>query len=191
MAKNTQLKTLDSNNGVEKMEVPGFESLVPQIRKLDEQMEELANKRDMMKALIINTVRDMKQKAEVNGSLYKSFTILSEDGQNATILYKNQFSKLDPENEESMRKTLKDSFETLFENAEDVTFKKNADTDVLRKLLGDKFEQFFSTKKYIKFCKDFMERRASLRPNLNKSTNALLDKWTSDNQASPDLRMKG
>ncbi len=190
MAKKT-LKTLDDKKGVEKMEVTGFESVVPQIRKIDTEMEELKNKRQQMKDLILNKVRSVKQTVEEKGGLYKSFSITSEDEQPAVVLYKNMFSKLDPDNEDELRKSLKDSYENLFEAQTDVKLKKDADTDKLKKLLGDNFSVFFSETEYIGFKKNFMENRASLRDKFNKRTNAMVDRWTVEHQSSPDLRMKG
>jgi hypothetical protein len=190
MAK-TKLKTLNEKNGVEKLEVTGFESVVPQIRQLDEQMVEMQEKRQNMKDLILNRVRDVKQSVEEEGAMYKSFVIVSEDDKPAIVNYKNQFSKLDPDNEEQLQKSLKDNYEDLFETRTDVKLKKNVNMDKLRELLGDQFDVFYSTTEYIGFKKNFMENRAALRDKLNKRTNVMLDRWTVEHQTSPDLRMKG
>ncbi|KKL17621.1 hypothetical protein LCGC14_2483770, partial [marine sediment metagenome] len=138
-----------------------------------------------------NKVRAVKQEVEEKGGLYKSFAIASEDEQPAIVLYKNMFSKLDPDNEDELRKSLKDNYDNLFEAQTDVKLKKNVDFDKLRALLGDKFDIFFSATKFISFKKNFMENRATARSKLNKRTNAMVDRWTVEHQSSPDLRMKG
>lgn len=190
MAK-TKLKQLDSKTGVEKLEVSGFESVVPQIRKIDDQVTALQEQRLQMKDLILNKVRDVKRDTEEKGALYKSFIIKSEDDAPAVVQYKNMFSKLDPSNEEEMRKVLNGHYDTLFETKHDIKMKDNADLEKLRALLGDNFDVFFNSTKHIAFKKEFMENRASLRDKLTKQSNVVLDRWVSQNQASPDLRMKG
>ena len=189
MAK-TKLKTLDSKTTVEKLEVTGFESVVPQIRNIDDQVTKLQEQRQLMKDLILNRVRDVKRDTEEKGVLYKSYLIKSEDDQPAIVQYKNMFSKLDLSNEEQLKKTLNSHYDLLFETQCDVKVKNNADIEKLRTLLGENFDVFFSSTKYIAFKKEFMENRAAVRDKLTKPSNAMLDRWVSENQASPDLRMK-
>ena len=60
----------------------------------------------------------------------------------------------------------------------------------LKKVLGKKFDDFFETKKSINFAKDFMEKRIEAKSKLNKKSNTILNKWATDCQAKPDLRLK-
>jgi len=189
--KNLDLKTVDATEGVEKFHVPGFESVVPQIRDIDEQIETLLKKRNDIKDLIVSRVKELKKELEQDGLLYKSFVIVSEDDPQPVVLFKNQFKKLDLDNETIMRDILNGKFDDLFEKDEDVKLKKNINFNELRKLLGDKFDTYFITKPYIAFKDDFMEQRAAMRKKMGNKQNAVVDKWTADNQASPDLRMKG
>jgi len=189
--KDLNLKTVEATEGVEKFEVTGFESVVPQIRKIDSEIEELLKRRQGMKDLILSRVKELKKSQEQEGCLYKSFVIVSDVDPQPVVLFKNQFKKLDLDNEEVMRKILNGKFDELFEKSEDVKLKKKIDFDVLRKVLGDKFGTYFTDTEFIAFKDDFMELRAALRKKMGKKQNAVVDKWTADNQASPDLRMKG
>jgi len=189
--KDVTLKLADGKSHVEKFEVTGFENLVPEIRKLDGEMDKLQQKRQDMRNILMNRVREIKKVEEGKGLLYKTFVIQSEDGVPANILFKNSFSKLDSENEDAMVDVLGNTFHELFERNEVVVLKKNVNMDDVRKALGKNFDVFFEEKKFISFVKDFMERHMSMRRHLPKKINAMLDKWASENQASPDLRMKG
>ena len=191
MTKAPKLKASSSKAGVEKHDVTGFESVVPQIRQIDTDIAELNKKRNGMKDLILSRVKELKKELEAKKQLFKSFVVLSEDNAPAVVLFKNAFKKLDVSNEEDMRKVLNGKFDQLFEFVESVKLKSNADMDELRKLLGARFDDFFQTNKHIAFREDFMEQRTELRKKMGKRQNAIVDKWVADNQASPDLRMKG
>jgi len=190
--KDIQLKILNGKNDtVEKYEVSDLKAVVPEIRKIDEEMKELSKKREALHDMIMDRVRAIRQDEEERGILYKTFIVDSTDGVPATVMFKNVFSKLDVENEPVMRKVLGDVFDTLFKKDENMVLRKTASLDALREALGDKAEVFFETKEFISFEKDFMEKRAAIRKNLKPNVNAQLDKWMADNQAKPDLRLKG
>jgi len=192
MAKQIKLKELDTNVGAEKMEITGLEAVVPQIRKIDTDIEALAKQREDLRGIIMNKVGPIMKDGLSKGHLVKSYIVKSEDGQPATVLYKNAYSKLDPSNEQSMKEFLGDMFSMFFSvQTSDASLKKNANTNELRKLLGDRFSEFFSETKSIDFTKDFMEKRASLHDQLKAPVRGQLDKWMGDHQAKPDLRMKG
>jgi len=187
-----QLKILNGKNDtVEKYSLTGFEAMIPEIRKIDEEMESLNKKREEMRDMMMDRVRAIKQEEEERGILYKTFLVASADGIPATVMFKNVFSKLDVENEPVMRKVLGNTFSELFRKDKSMVLKKTASLDALREALGDKADVFFETKEFIAFEKDFMEKRAALRKDLKPNINAQLDKWATDSQAKPDLRMKG
>lgn len=190
--KDIQLKILSGKHETEKYEVTGFEALIPEIRKLDKELEELSKKRESIRDTMMNHIKVVKQNEEEKGALYKTFVIASTDGVPASVVFKNAFSKLGIDNEEVMRKFLGDEvFATLFRKEETLSLKSNVDLDALKKILGDKAEVFFETKKFIAFEKEFMEKRAALRKDLKPNVNAQLDKWAVEHQAKPDLRLKG
>jgi len=187
-----QLKILNGKNDtVEKYDLTGFEDMVPEFRKIDEEMEKLNSKREELRGMIMDRVRAIKQEEEERGILYKTFLVASSDGVPATVMFKNVFSKLDVENETIMRKVLGNTFSELFKKDKSMSLKKSASLDALREALGDKADVFFETKEFIAFEKDFMEKRAALRKELKPAVNAQLDKWATDSQAKPDLRLKG
>jgi hypothetical protein len=189
--KEIQLKTLNGKSETEKYEVTGFEALIPEIRNLDKEIEKLNEKRESMRDVMMNSIKNIKLVEEEKGILYKTFLVGSADGVPATVLFKNSFSKLDVENEEVMRKVLGDLFDTLFTKESTMVMRKGVDMEALRKALGAAAETFFEKKEHIAFTKDFMEQRLPVRKTATKQINAQIDKWTSDCQAKPDLRMKG
>jgi hypothetical protein len=189
--KEIQLKTLNGKSETEKYEVTGFEALIPEIRKVDKEIEALDGKREAMRDAMMNRIRDIKLTEEEKGILYKTFIVNSADGIPATVLFKNSFSKLDVENEAVMRKMLGDLFDTLYTKESSMQLRKGVDLDALRKALGPLAETYFEKKEYIAFAKDFMEQRLPIRKTADKKVNAQIDKWASDCQAKPDLRLKG
>lgn len=185
------LKKLDETGSkTEKYTVTGFENLIPEIRKINKDIEELNSKKNTMRDLIMNKVVDIKNKEEAAGRLYKSYIIASEDDEPVTVLFKNMFSKLSVDNEETLRKNLGEYFDKLFTKSVSTSLKRNVNLDTMKELLKDRFSEFFETSEFISFVKDFMEQRAELRSKLNKKTNVLIDKWTRECQAKPDLRLK-
>ena len=193
MATKKKIKSLNmEGNGkskTEKYTVKGLEKVVPQIREIDVDMVKLQKQRQVMKDMILNTVRPIKEKEERTGRLYKTFIIESNDGLAATVLYKNAFSKIPASNEEQMRKELKDHFDELYDVTTQIAPRRGINWDKLKTLLGDKFEDYFGETKIISHKKDFMERRAEMRSEVNKRTNDVLDQYTKDCQATPDLRV--
>ena len=195
MAKTTtKVKSLNldsSKSKTEKYTVSSLKAVVPQIRTLDGQMEKLVEQRDLMKKMILNTVKPLKEKEERAGHLYKTFIIESDDGVPATVLFKNAFSKIPADNEPEMRKNLGEHFDELYEVTTQIALRRNVKWEDLRKVLGSKFDDFFGETKIISHKSDFMERRAELRGAAPKKVNDALDVYTKDCQATPDLRMKG
>lgn len=178
-----------SKSKTEKYTVKGLEGVVPQIRKIDNDMAKMQEHRKAMKNMIINKVMPIKEKEEKAGRLYKTFIIESDDGAPATVLYKNAFSKIPISNEEQMRKELGDYFNELYEITTQIAPRRGINWDKLRKVLDDKFDDFFGETRIIAHKKDFMERRAELRGEANKRVNDVLEQYTKDCQASPDLRV--
>lgn len=178
-----------SKSKIEKYTVKGLEGVVPQIRKIDNDMAKMQEHRKAMKNMIINKVMPIKEKEEKAGRLYKTFIIESDDGAPATVLYKNAFSKIPISNEEQMRKELGDYFNELYEITTQIAPRRGINWDKLRKVLDDKFDDFFGETRIIAHKKDFMERRAELRGEANKRVNDVLEQYTKDCQASPDLRV--
>lgn len=188
--KAVELKKLSAESGkVEKAEVTGFEAVVVEMRRLDKEMERLAEEREKARDLIMNKVRAMFKENVDDGKLIKSYVVHSEDKVPATVLFKNAFSKLDAANEPAMREVLKDAYDSLFVGDTDIKLKKDVDFDVLRKLLGDKFDEFFAETNYIGFQKQWMETAMELRSKLTKSQVAQLDLWQKACQSQPDFRL--
>jgi len=178
------------DNKVERFEVTGCEAKVVEIRGIDKQVEELQGKRTKLREVIIESVQKLRKAWEKKGKMYKSFTILSQDGVPATVLFKNAFSRIDPANELAMREALGKYFDELYSKSTSTALRKNADIDELKKLLGARFAEFFDQQTFIDHKEGFMEKRADLRSEVTKPINDALDSYTKDMQAQPDLRMK-
>jgi len=191
MAKVLKLKELDSaKGGAEKAEVTGFEAMVPQIREIDKQMEELKGKREDLRGIIMNKVVPMMREGLSRGYLVKTYIVNSEDEKPATVLFKNMYSKLDPSNEAPMREVMGPLFDKFFTKTTDYTMKSSANKNELKKLLGDRFSEFFEDVEALSFTKEFMEQRAGMHDQLNANSRKNLDEWMAKHQANPDLRMK-
>lgn len=188
-----KVKSLNLDSGdkskTEKYTVKGLEAVVPEVRKIDEQMLKLQEHRQSMKSMILNKVMPLKQKEEKAGRLYKTFVVESDDGVPAQVVFKNAFSKIPVENLEQMRKELGNNFDELYEVTRTIAPRRGVNWDKLKKLLGSKFNDYFAETEVITHKKDFMERRAELREHVNKRTNDVLDQYTKDCQATPDLRV--
>lgn len=192
MAKKSLTKTNGkSKNEVEKFPVTGFEKEIPELRKIDGEIQALMEARNEIKARIIEKVVKSRRHWEKKGKFYKSFVIYSGDGVNATVLFKNIFSKVDPEQELEMRKLLTNSvFDELYDITEVTALKPKPKWDELKLILGKRASDFLQTSKHISHKKDFMERRADLRDKVSADINKTLDEYTESVQASPDLRLK-
>jgi len=189
-------KQLNKSNGksskeVEKFPVTGFEKKVPELREIDKQIQELSERRNKIKEEILDKVVKNRRHWEKKGKFYKSFIIQSADGVDATVLFKNIFSKVDPEQEPEMRKHLTDAiFDELYEVTEITALKPKPKWDELKLILGKRVDDFIQTSKHISHRKDFMEKRAELRDKVSIEINKTLDEYTESVQASPDLRLK-
>ncbi|MCK5158846.1 MAG: hypothetical protein KAR08_06800, partial [Candidatus Heimdallarchaeota archaeon] len=104
-----------SKSKTEKYELPGCESYVDQIREIDKQMEKLIKDREQMKQMILNKVIPTRQREEKAGRLFKTFVILGNNNTTAQVVFKNAFSKIPAENEETMRKELGECFEDFYQ----------------------------------------------------------------------------
>lgn len=193
MAKKTLTKTNGkTKNEVEKFPIAGFEKKVPELRKIDQQIADLTEKRNTIKTEIIKKVVQNRKHWEKKGKFYKTFVIQSADGVDATVLFKNTFSKVDPSEEPEMRKTLTDKvFDELYVVTETVSLKPKTDWKELRTALGKKADEYLKTTKHIGHTSEFMERRAEMRADLKPEINKSLDEYTDSVQATPDLRLKG
>lgn len=193
MAKKTLTKASGkTKNEVEKFPVTGFEKQVPELRKIDIQIADLMTKRSEIKEKIVKKVVQSRKHWEKKGKFYKTFTIQSADGVDATVLFKNTFSKVDSEQEPEMRKNLTDKvFNELYEVTEATSLKPKTDWKELRTVLGKRTDDFLKTTKHIGHKKEFMEKRAELRSEVTVEINKVLDEYTESVQATPDLRLKG
>jgi hypothetical protein len=181
-----------TKNEVEKFPVAGFEKKVPELRKIDEQIAALMEKRQSIREEITKKVTQSRKHWEKKGKFYKTFVIHSADGVDATVLFKNTFSKVDPEQEPEMRKNLTDAiFDALYEVVEVTALKAKPDWAALRTALGKAADDFLRTSKHIAHRKGFMEERAELRNDVSNEINKVLDEYTESVQATPDLRLKG
>ena len=190
MAKKIDLKVAETDNKVEKCEVPGLEEIPGQIRDLDDKINKLNELRDFMRSRIMDTVAPIMKDNVSKGLLYKTYLIKSNDGVPAQVIYKNMYSKLDATNEKVVRGVMGAYFDEFFFVENTQIMKKNADFSRLKTLLGDKYNDFFDDKSVLAFAKNFMEKRASLHTKLTKDIKAQLDNWTKEYQAKPDLRLK-
>ena len=184
------LKKLSSDSTrAEKEEITGFEETVVQLRKLDEQIEQLQQVRDGAYGFIMNSVGEAFKANCANGKLVKSYVIKSKDGVPATVLYKNAYSKLDAVNEEAMRKVLGEFFDTFYSVDTDTKMKRDADIKKMKELLGDRFYDFFTDTKMITFTKEFMEKKMDMRDKLPKTVAVMLDEFAKQCQSKPDFRL--
>lgn len=181
-----------TKNEVEKFPVTGFEKTVPELRKIDSDIAELMTRREELRKKILDNVRKSRKHWEKKGKFYKTFVIQSADGVDAIVLFKNAFSKVDPDNEAEMREKLGDAvFDQLYSVIEVQALVNKPDWEELRKALGKRADEFIKKSKHIAHNKDFMETRADLRGQVSTEINKVLDEYTESVQATPDLRLKG
>lgn len=189
--------TLTKTNGktkkeVDKFPVMGYEKVIPRLRKIDADIMKLFEERKKLQETITTNVRKIRKHWEKKGKFYKTFVIQSADGVDATILFKNSFSKVDVDNEKEMREKLGDPvFNQLYEVVTVHALKNRIDWTELRKVLGNRSEEFVRASKHIAHKKGFMETRADLRNQVSTEVNKTLDEYTESVQAVPDLRLKG
>lgn len=194
MARKNQLTKANgrTKNEVEKFPVTGFEKAIPELRSIDDQIANLLERRNTLKEKILDNVRKSRKHWEKKGKFYKTFVIQSADGVNATVLFKNAFSKVDQNQEPEMREKLTDViFEQLYEVVTVHALKSKPDWEELKKLLGKHADDFIRESKHIAHRKGFMEARADLRNQVSTEINKVLDEYTESVQATPDLRLKG
>lgn len=177
---------------VEKFPVTGFETTVPELRKIDEQIAHLTDQRNQKREEILKNVRKLRKHWEKKGKFYKTFIIQSKDGVSAVVLFKNAFSKVDSDMETEMREKLGDEvFNDLYEVVTVEALKRKPSWADLRKALGKRANEFIDKSKHISHRKEFMEMRADLRTQVSTEINKVLDEYTESVQATPDLRLKG
>lgn len=188
-----KVKSLDFGDSkkskTQKYTVTSLKAVVPEVRKIDENIVKLQENRKLIKTMILNTVIPIKKKEEKEGRLYKTFIVESNDGEPATVLFKNAFKNIPAHNEDKMREELGEYFDDLYEVKVNISLIPTVKWDDLKKALGNKFYDFFQETHSIAHKSDFMERRAEIRDKANRRTNDVLDTYTKECQASPDLRV--
>ena len=181
---------LTSKKTVEKLEIPGFEKVIDHLRGLKKQMDDLDTDFQQKRAPLVALAADEKRKAEDDGKLYKTIQFPSSCDVPAEVVFKNTFKALDVSNEKPMREALGTTFDELYKLSKVTSVKKDADLGVLKALLGDEnFNKFFVTNEFIEHQDGFQERRAAMRPKISQKLNDIIDSFTRQCQAAPDLKL--
>jgi hypothetical protein len=173
-----------------KLEVGGLENKVVEMRKRLADIESLEAQQKLDEEDVLTKVKGKRLAAEADGDLYKTALVNSGDGVPAKVTFKNQFKQISTEHEEALRTHLKTTYDTLFTTRHDVKLRDGVSIDQLKELLGDKLGLLFDVTPYIGVTSDFMEKRAALRRNLDKKTNAVLDSITEQAQYRPSISLK-
>ena len=173
-----------------KLEIEGHEALVVRMRQRHMQIESLEAEQKIDEVELLEDVRASRLEAEEEGQFYKVILVNSADGVPAKVIFKNMFKQIDVAHEDELRRHLKNGYDPLFEVRYNVKLRDNTSVSRLRELLGPNCDLLFEITPYISPKKDAMERRAQMRPVLDKKTNAVLDSVFEQAQYKPQLSLK-
>ena len=179
-----------------KLEITGFETVIPDMRDRKKQIDDLEAAQNIDQTKLIKQVREERLQAEKKGTFYRSCAVLSKDDKPALLSFKDSFSRLEntEENRDALKGALGDSYALLVTEGCTVKVSSGVTAEKLQQVLGaDAFQKLLSVvelEEFLTFNKGFMERRATLRPNLPSATNDALDAMVEELQYKPSLKLK-
>lgn len=177
----------------EKLSITGFEKTAAQMRARQEQIDSLVAEQDSDKAKVIEVCKKERRDAEVAGDFFSTCLLESDDGKPVQVAFQNKFSKVDVAHEDALRSAMNGQYETLFRRGVEISVKDGVTLDKLQKALGDRFDALAALvdlSEFLVLDRDFMSKRAALRPALDAATNATIDQITDQTQYKPSIRTK-
>ena len=181
-----------TKGGSPKLEIRGLEEMVARLRQRHMQIESLETEQAIDEDQLLTKVKDERLTAEMAGDFYKSVLVDSADGVPAKVVFKNMFKQIDCCHEPELREHLKKSYDPLFEVRYSMKLRDNgkASYDKLKQLLGNNLELLFDVTPFVSPVENFLEKRAQMRPLLDKKVNAVLDSVTEQAIYKPSISYK-
>lgn len=181
-----------TKGGSPKLEIKGLEAVVARMRQRHMQIESMTTEQKLDETGMLTTVKEQRLSSEEAGQFYKVVLVDSADGIPAKVIFKNMYSKIDVSHEPELREHLKNGYDPLFEVRYDVKLRDNGNAtyEKLKQLLGTNFELLFEVTPFISPKDEFMERRAQMRPMLDKKVNQVLDTVVEQAQYKPQVSFK-
>ncbi len=120
-------------------------AIVEAVVKAKKVLDDAEAKFDIAKANMVNLVKPLYDK---NKGLKNSYKFLGGDGLNATVIWKDMFTKVDSENRDRIVAIVGDNFDNFFEDLRIITMTDTSDETItmLMKTLGDRFSEIFEVK---------------------------------------------
>lgn len=177
----------------DKLHVEGLEETAAKVRERAEKIESLEAEQKVDKAKIVEVCKKERRDAEVSGDFHTTCLVESDDGKPVQVVFTNKFSKVDVTHESALKQALNGQFDTLFRKGVDVAMKDGITFEKLQKVLGDKFDAFAALcdlTEYLSPDRDFMQKRAALRPALDAATNSQIDAISDQTQYTPMVKTK-
>ncbi len=177
----------------EKLAVSGLEEIAAKLRKRNEQIESLNAENEVDKAQVIEVCRKERRDAEVAGDFHSTLLVESADEKPIQVVFVNKFSKVDVAHAPALKTALNGQFDTLFRRGIEIKTKDSVDLAKLTAVLGDKLDAFLAlaeVTEYLSLDRDFMEKRAALRPALDPATNVTIDQISDQCQQKPMIKTK-
>lgn len=183
-----------SSVSTEKLEVTGFEKIIPQMRQRRQEMDDLEAAQKIDEAKVLHAVKKERLEAEKKGAFYRSCLVQSDDGKPSLVSFSDSFSKLETENEEILRDALGDNYDALVNRVCDIKVRAGITADRIKEVVGeeafDKLLTVVELDESLVFSKDFMQRRATLRPKMSAELNDAIDTMVDTVQRKPSVRLK-
>ena len=172
------------------LDIEGHGERVVRMRKRHAQIESLKTEQELDKDELMEAVKSSRLEAEEEGEFYRIALVKSADDTPAKVIFKNMFKQIDIGHESELRKYLKKGYDPLFETRYSVKLRNNKSVERLRELLGNDLDLLFEVTPFVSPVDDFMEKRAQLRPTLDKKVNATVDNVTDQAQYQPQINLK-
>lgn len=177
----------------DKLSVTGLEKIAAKLRERAQQMESLEAEQKVDKAQVVELCRKERRDAEVAGDFHTTCLVESDDGKPVQVVFVNKFTKVDVAHEPALKQALNGQFDTLFRKGVEVKVKDDVTLEKLREVLGNKFDALMAlvdATEYLSLDREFMSKRAALRPALDAATNATIDGISDQCQQAPMVKTK-
>jgi hypothetical protein len=168
-----------------KLVIKGYAATVKKIRRRMLRIAEMEEANRADKRLLISECREKRIESEKEGQFFKNCLVDGGNQDPIRITFTNKFRKIDPIHKEKLKYVIGDKFDDLFEIESKITVTDQDKISELKKILGSRFEELLDVTTSITTKKDFMEKRARLRPLMDKSTNEDLDELIQELQHQP------
>ena len=181
-----------TTGGSPKLEIKGLEAVVARMRQRHMQIESAQTEQKLDEEQMLGAVKAQRLTSEEAGHFYKTIVVDSADGIPAKIIFKNMFKQIDTCHETELREHLKKGYDPLFETKYEVKLRDNsaATYEKLQQLLGNNLTLLFEVTPFIAPKDSFMEKRAQMRPLLDKKVNTVLDSVVDQAQYKAQVSLK-